>query len=134
MKRINVLCEGPTEERFVEVVLYPYFLSKKISLTPRSLDGGFNYARLKHEIVRWLNQDKDAFVTTMIDLYGLKGRYPGDKKTEKRSLLRAKTIETAIEADILTTNTVHNAKFIAYLHRICSEDVSLNSRFDSFGA
>lgn len=74
-KRINVLCEGPTEEQFVSKVLSKYFQEKNIVLTPRSLDGGFNYHRLKYEVIRWLNHEKSAFVTTLIDFYGRKGTY-----------------------------------------------------------
>jgi hypothetical protein len=115
MKRVNVLCEGPTEERFVQRILYPFFLTKNILLTPRSLDGGFNYERLKHEIIQWLNQDHSAFVTTMIDLYGLKGKYPGliefRGETPHERVIE---MENAMKLDVLSSPKVHNINFIPY--------------------
>jgi hypothetical protein len=46
MIRVNIICEGPTEQKFVQKLLYPYFLTKAIAVAASSLDGGFNYGRL----------------------------------------------------------------------------------------
>lgn len=116
MKRINIICEGPTEEQFVRKVLYPHFLSKKIIVSASSLDGGFNYESLKHHVIKMLNSDKDAHVTTLIDLYGSKGPYPGyEANKNKEALVKVKAIEAEMIADILADKKLHNNKFIPYL-------------------
>ncbi len=116
MKRINIICEGATEEQFVRKVLYPHFLAKGIIVSASSLDGGFNYDSLKHHIIQMLNSDKDAHVTTLIDLYGSKGPFPGyEDNKNKEALVKVKAIEAEISADILGNNKVHNHNFIPYL-------------------
>lgn len=76
MIRVNVLCEGSTEYDFVKKVLYDHFIAMGITLIPHDLGGGFSYASLKYQIVKWLNSEHGAYVTTMIDLYGMKSDYP----------------------------------------------------------
>jgi hypothetical protein len=36
MIRVNILCEGATEEKFVKEILYPHFLHKGILVTPQN--------------------------------------------------------------------------------------------------
>jgi hypothetical protein len=115
MQRINILCEGPTEERFINTVLYPHFLSKNIEVTPRRLDGNCKYDRLKGECIRWLNVEQNAVVTTMVDLYGRKGAYPGDTPKVQEPLAWATQIESAMRQEITSNPKVHNKKFIPYL-------------------
>ncbi len=83
MKRIIIICEGPTEVEFCKDVLYPHFLTKGISLqTPlikKSGGGIVPWPALKRQIINHLLQDKKAFVTTLIDYYGIvdKHDFPG---------------------------------------------------------
>ena len=116
MIRIHVLCEGPTEYNFADKVLSPYFILRGVALIPHSLDGGFNYDKLKHYIKRWLNYEQTAYVTTMIDLYGANRRYPKYSETKDLPPLeKIRSIEEAIKTDVLSLTTVHNDKFIPYL-------------------
>lgn len=115
MIRVNVLCEGPTEEQFVQKILYQHFLERGIILTARSMYGGFNYDRLKHNIIEWLNNDKDAYVTTLIDLYGVNSRYPGyDSSRSMNPTDKAAAIEAAVREDVLAWPHLHNRKLIPY--------------------
>lgn len=115
MIRVNVLCEGATEEQFVNKVLYPHFIAQGIILTARSLDGGFAYGRLRHQIIQWLNEDKSAYVTTLVDLYGMNNDYPGYLNSQTLDAQdKAITIEAAVKAEILGSPKLHNQKFIPY--------------------
>jgi hypothetical protein len=116
MQRVNVLCEGTTEYNFVIEVLYPYFISKGIILNPYDLGGGFSYASLKYQVIKWLNYEQAGYVTTMVDLYGMNDGFPEYTIQDSRpSLEKVVAIETAIKKDILTTATVHNEKFLPYI-------------------
>jgi Domain of unknown function (DUF4276) len=116
MIRVNILCEGATEEKFVKEVLYAHFLQKGILVTPRGLDGGNNYGKIKYNIVEWLNADKTAFVTTMIDLYGMNEDFPGyDLNKSLPALEKAVAIEQTIKNSILKSKSVHNQRFIPYI-------------------
>jgi hypothetical protein len=88
MSKILVLCEGPTEQRFVESVLYDYLLNfghwiiatvvttKVIDTGPNLKGGGGNYSNYERHILRLLGDSSAAAVTTMIDLYGLPSGFP----------------------------------------------------------
>lgn len=113
MIRVNVLCEGPTEEQLVNKILYPHFIALGIILTARSLDGGFSYGRLKHQILQWLNNDQGAYVTTLVDLYGINSKYPGYESAKGfEPLKKVSVIENAIRQDILSATNLYNQKFI----------------------
>ena len=113
MIRVNVLCEGPTEEQFVNKVLSPHFFDRGIILTARSLDGGFSYGRLKYQIIQWLNNEQGAYVTTLVDLYGMNSKYPGYASSQNLDAQsKVNTIEAAVKADILGSDNLHNRKFI----------------------
>ena len=62
MKTIYIYCEGPTEESFINAVLYPYFLGMGIYVCPivcetrrdanRKYRGGVSrYAKVKNELM-----------------------------------------------------------------------------------
>ena len=115
MIRVYVLCEGPTEERFVQRILAPHLLQHHVILNPISLDGGFNYERLKFNIVKLLNDDQDAYVTTLIDLYGLKGNYTGDTNNPNQTVFdRVQGMEHGLKQNILVHKNLQNDKFIPY--------------------
>ncbi len=78
MKRIVIICEGPTEQEFVRDVLEPHFLTKDIylynPLIKKSGGGIVPWPVLQSQIQSHL-RDKDIFVTTFIDYYGIPDRY-----------------------------------------------------------
>ncbi|MBB6110214.1 protein of unknown function [Mucilaginibacter lappiensis] len=79
MKRIIIICEGPTETEFCKDVLYSHFLKKKIIIqTPlikKSGGGIVPWNNLKKQIENHLLQEKDSIVSTLIDYYGIKAKF-----------------------------------------------------------
>lgn len=51
MIRINIICEGPTEEAFVNKILIPHFQRKGILITPRNIGTGNQYKKLRENLV-----------------------------------------------------------------------------------
>jgi hypothetical protein len=79
MKRIIIICEGETEKEFCSKILAPALALKGIHvlapLIKKSMGGIVNWGALKKQIELHLKQDKNAFVTTLIDYYGLTSNY-----------------------------------------------------------
>lgn len=78
MKTIYIYCEGPTEESFINAVLYPYFLGMGIYVCPivcetrrdanRKYRGGVSrYAKVKNELMILCKSHPHEYVTTMFD-------------------------------------------------------------------
>jgi hypothetical protein len=112
--RINIICEGATEENFVSKVLYPYLILKNISVTPRNIATGSNYGKLKFNVIQWLKEDKDAWLTTLIDLYGIGNKFPGYEKSKMvNPFQKVENIEKAFKDDIENTG-LSARKFIPY--------------------
>lgn len=86
--RIYIVTEGQTEEAFVRDLLLDHLQRFNIfdvrphSITTgnhngRPIRGGFlKYNHLKNDVIRWLRQDPNSYVTTMVDLYGLPLDFP----------------------------------------------------------
>lgn len=116
MTRLYVFVEGQTEETFVRDVLMPYFLTHGIYLTailaktsPGFKGGIVNYDKIKYQIVRLCRQDGEAFVTTMIDYYGLPTDFPAyGEQTHLSARQRIKSLEQAFCRDIGEPNFIAN--------------------------
>jgi Domain of unknown function (DUF4276) len=118
MIRVNVICEGQTEYDFVDKLLYPYFILRGILLTATDIGGANNYTKIRREIITWLNGEHGAYLTTMIDLYGMNKHFPGYEANSLlncSSIQKVEAIEAAIKKDILDEPRVHNHKFIPYI-------------------
>jgi hypothetical protein len=82
MKRLVLVCEGPTEQEFVKDVMNPHFIPKDIyiqsPLIKKSGGGIVPWSALKNQLDLHL-RESDVFVTTLIDYYGIPDRfdYPG---------------------------------------------------------
>jgi len=116
MTRIKVFVEGQTEETFVRDVLDPYFANQGIYLTPILAQtspghkGGIvSYGKLKHQISRLCKQDSSAYITTLIDYYGLPNDFPAlDSMTITDANQRVAALEQAFAEDINQTNFIPN--------------------------
>ncbi len=116
MIRINVFVEGQTEETFVRDVLAPYFVAQQIYLTPilaqtsTSQKGGItSYGKVKYQINRLCRQDPGAFVTTLIDYYGLPTDFPDYNEQQNNAANeRVVKLEQAFANDIGQTNFIPN--------------------------
>lgn len=109
MARVNIICEGPTELRFISDVLAPYFWNRGIHLTPTLLGvpghkgGRVDYARVQKDILLQLKQDANVYCSTMFDLYGLGAGFPGTAlPLGLVAVQKAVQIENAVLEDIVS--------------------------------
>ncbi len=120
MKRIIIVCEGPTEQEFIKSSLQIPFMNLNIYLqTPlikASRGGIVKWNKLKEQIETHLKSDTSAYVTTLIDYYGMysKHGFPGwvDAHNIVDKRLRISTIQQAMLDDL--DPTLQN-RFIPYL-------------------
>ncbi len=83
MVRIHVICEGQTEEMFVNEVLAESFVTQGIYLQPSLIGkpgqkgGNFRFERLLTDVRLRLLGDPTAYCTTFFDFYGLPTDFPG---------------------------------------------------------
>jgi len=108
-KRVLVLVEGQTEERFVKDVLGPNYwdhgiffyptilVTRPVKNGPNFKGGVTNFAKFKNDIRRLLNGAGDAVVTTMLDYYALPKDFPGmNNRPDKSAIERVKHVEDEI--------------------------------------
>lgn len=112
--RVYVFCEGQTEEQFVARILRPAFQARGIELTPiifrtsRSARGGVtSYGKVKWQIETKCKEDRGAWVTTMIDYYGLPTDFP-EAKISVAPQIRAQKLRDAFQNDIGEKNFIAN--------------------------
>ncbi|AJB67577.1 DUF4276 family protein [Acinetobacter baumannii] len=95
MVRVHIICEGQTEETFINEVLMPEFSKKDIYLYPALIGrpghkgGNVKYSRMKTDIENRLN-DKEAYCTTFFDFYGLDSNFPGKEIALRHNSLSSK--------------------------------------------
>jgi hypothetical protein len=83
MKRIIIICEGQTEQEFCNKSLSIYLNAKQIyiqsPLIKESHGGIVKWNELKKQIENHLKEDRTAYVSTLIDYYGIyqKHHFPG---------------------------------------------------------
>ncbi len=114
MTRINVVAEGQSELRFVKQCLNRYFggtpladarciLTSTERKTNYEYRGGLStYQHAKSDIIKWLKEDRQAYVSTMFDFFRLPSDFP-----EYQTAMRQKghqesvqLLEAALLADI----------------------------------
>ncbi|MCP4216420.1 MAG: DUF4276 family protein [bacterium] len=109
MNRVYVFVEGQTEETFVLELLRESFSRMGIHLTPiifqtsKGFKGGVStYGKVRWQVEKICKQDKTAYVTTMLDFYGLPDDFPGKREAAKKEDLREKIeyLEAAFYKDI----------------------------------
>jgi hypothetical protein len=110
MRRVLILVEGQTEERFVKAILQPYLwtmgvhaeptivTTKRVKSGPDFKGGITNFSKVESDIRLLLGDTGAALVTTMIDYYGLPDDFPGRRQLQSSSShVRAKELEAAME-------------------------------------
>ena len=120
MKRIIIICEGPTEKEFCEKLLAPYLWQYEIHIqTPLiKVSGGgiVSWDYLKKQAETHLKESSSVFVSTLIDYYGLYQKYnfprweEGNKIYDKDN--RMSFLEEAMNKDV-SESLQH--RFIPYL-------------------
>lgn len=122
MKRVLVLVEGQTEERFVKDVLCPHLWPRGIDTIPKvvttkrvkrgpDFKGGItDYKKAENDLRRLLNDTGAASVTTFIDYYGLPADFPGiDSRPPVSPHDRARHVEKE------WTKAINHSRFHPYL-------------------
>ena len=114
MTRVHVFCEGQTEDVFVREVLGPHFQRLNIWLNPiiirtgpQGKGGAASYGKIKWQVENKCKEDPAAWVTTMLDFYGLPSDFPA-MASKGDSLTRARTVKSAFQADIGQPNFISN--------------------------
>jgi hypothetical protein len=83
MSRIIIICEGETEQAFCQTMLRPYFSGKSLyvqsPLIKQTKGGITNWVNIRTQIENTLKQDGAAYVSLLIDYYGIyqKHNFPG---------------------------------------------------------
>lgn len=122
MKKILVLVEGQTEERFVKELLVPSFSLKEIYFSPTisttkivkdkaNFKGGIrSYEKVKNNLLKLFYDTSADIITTMIDYYKLPTDFPGyDNRPSGNFYTTVSYLEERFKADI------NDNRFIPYL-------------------
>jgi len=116
--RVYVVVEGQTEESFVTNLLAEVLWPRQVYLTPIVLGGRTSYSRVKRDAIRILKQDRTAFCSTMLDLYGLGPGFPGmPLPLHTPNLEKVRRVEAAVKDDIChaVPHSRPDVRFLPYL-------------------
>jgi hypothetical protein len=120
MKRILNICEGETEQKFCNDILMPYLLERQIFIQPlpieKSHGGIVSWGALKRQIENQLKGDPSAYITTMIDYYGIHASHQFPLWLESLKIVNRSTRLDFLEARMLEDIDVHlRHRFIPYI-------------------
>lgn len=123
-KRLNIIAEGQTEERFVNDTLSRYLSYFSIDTRVRCVETGRKYGKkfsggldgyekAKNDIERWIREDRnnDVYFTTMFDFYALPEEFPGWSDAIKMSDPYEKVAH--LEAEL--KKDIGDRRFIPYI-------------------
>ena len=125
MKRLYILCEGQTEEEFVNTILNPYLqgvgvyaqpiiCTTKRTPTKKYKGGVTSFAKIKKELQRLCGEHPNELVTTMFDLYAFPYDVLNLSNIPTDVYDKAEHIEKAITDEI--GNSFGNMVFSLILH------------------
>lgn len=124
MKRVHIICEGQTEETFVNEVLAPHLACFKVypaaSLVgkPGHKGGHVTISRIAYDIKRRLLDDGKAWCTTFFDFYGLDPDFVGKQAAAKKNGYenKAMEIERALLEHVINQTSAHAVQhFFPYI-------------------
>lgn len=106
MIRVHVICEGQTEEMFVNELMRTHFFAFGVILVPALVGkpghkgGNFKFERLLDDVRNRLLGDREAYCTTFFDFYGLPENFPGKRAVATGASIEDKSaaINTALVA------------------------------------
>lgn len=104
MTRIHIVCEGWTEQTFINSLMVEPFANRGIYLFPQRIGrqgkkgGDVRFDRLYADVRNLLKGDSTAYCTTLIDFYQLPANFPGKKESaEKNSIAdKAQSVNEAM--------------------------------------
>ena len=108
MIRLNIVVEGQTEEAFVNEVLQDHlqrlgiYATAILLRTSKTGRGGVStFAKIENQVSGLCKEDTGAYVTTMLDYYGLPGDFPSVQlKNPKDIYYSVQRLETDFQAHI----------------------------------
>ncbi len=118
LKRILVLVEGQTEERFIKDVMCPFLLTFNLAIIPTIVEtkklvsapshkGGGDFSKFKADVLDLLGDTHASAVTTLYDFYGFP-KIPDVNEAIYKDILQ---LEAAIAV------VINNQRFKPYLQR-----------------
>lgn len=118
MKKLIIICEGPTEQLFCKDILEDHFKGYNIEieypLIIHSGGGIVKWEHLKNQILNHHTADNDSYITTFIDYYGLEGHHNfpewNRSELETNKTLRMNILEQGMKEDLPI-----EIKFIPYV-------------------
>ncbi len=146
---IYVVVEGQSEESFVNNILKPYFTPNNILLKAEQVitgkdkygaifkGGGNSYKLYRKHIknkIKNCGKQKNCYITTMIDFYGLPNDFPKFNEIKQADIYeKVKFLEKSFFDDIQTNNFIpyiqlHELETLLYcdIDKICDEFFDLN--------
>ena len=116
------MCEGQTEETFVNEVLAQEFYPLRINLIPLLIPtspghkgGALAYGRVQLFLRNALRGGSETIVTTLFDLYKIDTKFPGFVEAAGKPLdTRLKVLTSAFHHDIITLSGCRPDYFLPY--------------------
>ena len=124
MREVIVVCEGQTEEVFVNEILAPVLGEGNVFLSPRlistsqqSKGGALNTQRVLCFLRNTLRERRNTYVTTLFDLYGLPSDFPGraDTAREIDPVNRAIAVETEFRTAVIDVAECRPCRFLPHI-------------------
>ena len=120
-----VVCEGQTEETFVREVLGRELAHRNVFLQPRLIStspghrgGALSRARVVRYLRNTLRERADVYVTTLFDLYGLPGDFPGRSSSaagQSDAIGRATIIEQELHEIVVQSAECRPDRFLPHV-------------------
>ena len=154
MIRLHVICEGHTEEMFVNELLMAPMMSKGVLLCPAKIGrpghkgGNVNFQRLIADVRLRLLRDPACYCTTLLDYYGLPSAFPGKASADayRNSQAKYQTVSDALSREVERVLGEAARRFIPYIQmhefegllfsepEILAESIYMPQLAESFGA
>ncbi|MCD4825844.1 MAG: DUF4276 family protein [Phycisphaerae bacterium] len=124
MVRLLAFVEGATEEKFIKKIVAHELAAQNVFITAttpgrkRSQGGVRPWAGIRVELLRYIKEDTNRYVTTMFDYYGMPDDWPGRDAASHQSYYRkAAIVEKAMLEDISKAmrNAFNRPRFIPYV-------------------
>jgi len=138
MKTISVICEGHTENEFVDVLLRPFFKNLGIQIYAFKItesDGGLSkYSQYKNDLLKCIF-DEGTVVTSLIDFYALPTDFPkyAESTSIANKLDRLEFLESAIKDEIQISQGKQFPNLIPYI-QLHEFEACIFSSIDGFNA
>ena len=124
MTDVVVVCEGRTEEAFINEVVQPALAAKAVYLHPRlmatspgSKGGALSRDRVVVNLCRVLRQRHDTYVTTFFDLYGLPADFPGKQPSPglRDPIALCEQIEESLQGVVVRQARRRSDRFVPHI-------------------